>query len=73
MSGGVIMAESIKTTTIACLRYAFIHAGVKIPALLRKNTITGNSNKIPLDKVTEVMVLMNEVKSILFTISSLMV
>lgn len=46
-SGGVIMAASINTTTIECLRYFFKKSEVIIPIFASRYATTGNKNIRP--------------------------
>jgi hypothetical protein len=56
ISGGVMMAERIKITTMACFRYFLIKVGVMRPIFVRKNATIGNSKTIPVARQIEVSV-----------------
>ena len=52
-SGGVIIPDNMRKTTIACFLYLFIKSGVTIPTFDRKYIIMGSSKAKPVDRVTE--------------------
>jgi len=47
ISGGVMMADIINITTIACLRYFFKKSGVIRPIWVRKKLAMGSKNNSP--------------------------
>ena len=54
--GREIIADKIRVTTIACLRYMRINSGVSNPILVKKYTKIGNSKMMPFAKHTVVTV-----------------
>ena len=66
ISGGVIMAAKIISTTKECLLYCLKKAGDIKPNLLKKYTKIGNKNTIPFAKQTVVTVEINEFRFIWF-------
>ena len=71
ISGGVIIAESTRIITNACFLYFFIQAGVTKPNFDKKKIIIGNSNKTPVARVIDVIVLIYDDKSKRFITDSL--
>ena len=67
-----MIADKIKIITKACFLYFFIHLGVINPILDKKKIMIGNSNKIPVARVIDVIVEIYDERSNLFTTVSLM-
>ena len=66
---GVTIPAIIRITTIACLRYLFIKAGVSIPSFDKKYETIGSSKTIPDVIITEIIKLKYSLIAMLFEIS----